>query len=189
MSRIHDPDLLDKLQRHNPKPQSVRAWRTSWAHRDPLLGSAAAGRWNPEGLFEVLYTSLNFDGSIAEAYYHSSKAPVLSSRPVKVHKLRVSTLRTLVLDSETLVALDVDMSRYRVPISDFTDPTRTQDIGAAAQFLEFDSLLVPSARWASMNLVLFLDRLDLGSALTVEASQDVNWPAWREKRARSARFE
>lgn len=188
--RIHDRDLLDKLERHDPKPQLVQAWRTGWAHRDPLLGSTAAGRWNPEGVFEVLYTSLDFDGSIAESYYHSSRAPVLSSRPVKVHRLRVSTPRTLVLDShEVLASLGVDMARYGTPISDLVELTQTQEIGAAAHFLEFDSLIVPSARWPCLNLVLFLDRLDPGSALAVESSEHVNWPAWREQRGRTARFE
>lgn len=138
----------------------------------------------------VLYTSLDFDGSVAESYYHSSRAPVLSSRPVKVHRLRVSTLRTLILNSERMLArLGLDMARYKTPISDSDALTRTQEIGAAAYFLEFDSLLVPSVRWPCMNLVLFLDRLDLGSALAVEASEDVNWPAWREQRANRARFE
>jgi RES domain-containing protein len=188
--RIHDRDLLDKLEQHHPRPQLVQAWRTTWAHRDPLSGSTAAGRWNPEGHFEVLYTSLDFDGSIAEAYYHSSRAPILSTRPVKVHRLRVSTQRSLVLDSDNpLARLGVDMTRYKNPISDQSGLTRTQEIGAAAHFLEYDSLLVPSARWSCLNLVIFLDRIDSGAAIALETSEDVNWPAWREQRAGSARFE
>jgi RES domain-containing protein len=188
--RIHDRDLLDELEQHDPVQQVTLVWRTTWAHRDPLLGSAAPGRWNPEGDFEVLYAAMDFDGSIAEAYYHAARAPVLSGRSVKVHRLRVSTQRTLVLDSDKLLArLGVDVARYKVPISDQIGLTRTQEIGAAAHFLEFDSLLVPSARWSCLNLVLFLDRIDFESAVAVESSEEVNWPAWREQRAGTARFD
>jgi RES domain-containing protein len=188
--RIHDRSLLDKLEQQDANAHSIFVWRATWANRDPLLGSTAVGRWNPAGLFEVLYTSLDADGSLAESYYHMSRAPILSSRPVKIHRLTVSTQRTLVLDSEkALTRLGVDMARYRIPISDQPALTRTQEIGAAAHFLEFDSLLVPSARWSCLNLVLFLDRIDFDSAITLESSEDVNWPAWREQRADAARFD
>ena len=64
------------------------------------------------------------------------------------------------------------------------DYARTHEIGAAAHFLEFDSLLAPSPRWPCLNLVLFLDRLD-PEALAVEKSREVNWPAWRERHKRA----
>ena len=59
-----------------------------------------------------------------------------------------------------------------------------EESDAAANFLEFDSLLVPSARWPSQNLVLFLDRLNPGEALAIEGASDINWPAWRERARR-----
>ena len=59
---------------------------------------------------------------------------------------------------------------------------RTQAI-AAAYFLEFDGLIVPSVRWPCLNLILFLDRLNLDLALRIEETHDINWPAWRERHA------
>lgn len=46
--------------------------------------------------------------------------------------------------------------------------TGTQAIAAAAHFLEFDGLIVPSARASDLNLVLFTERLNVEIALTVE---------------------
>jgi len=41
--------------------------------------------------------------------------------------------------------------------------------------------MVQSARWECMNLVLFLDRIDLNTQLTVLTATDINWIAWRER--------
>jgi hypothetical protein len=176
---LFDPDLLDALEALDPEPFSGTAWRTTWATRDPLVGSTAGGRWHPENSFEALYTSIELDGSLAEVYFHLSRAPVFSSAHVRLHRLRVETRRTLRLDLEMLGSLGVEAATY--PAMEYS---RTREIGAAVHFLEFDSLLVPSPRWPCLNLVLFLDRLDPNS-LAVEKVREVNWPAWREKHKRS----
>jgi hypothetical protein len=177
--RLYDRDLLDALEALHSESFSGTAWRTTWATRDPLIGSTAGGRWHPENSFEALYTSTEPDGSLAEVYFHLSRAPVFSSAHVRLHRLRVETRRTLRLDLEMLGGLGIEAAR-----SSAMDYARTREIGAAAHFLEFDSLLVPSPRWPCLNLVLFLDRLDLGS-LAVEEVREVNWPAWREMHKRS----
>lgn len=176
---LHDRDLLDALEALDPEPFSGTAWRTTWAMRDPLIGSTAGGRWHPENSFEALYTSTEPDGSLAEVYFHLSRAPVFSSAHVRLHRLRVETRRTLRLDLEMLGSLGIAAARYSA-----MDYARTRRIGAAAHFLEFDGLLVPSPRWPCLNLVLFLDRIDLGS-LAVEEVREVNWPAWREQHKRT----
>ena len=176
-SRVHDRDLLDALEAIDSESFSATAWRTTWATRAPLVGSAAGGRWLPEDSFEALYTRLEADGALAEVYFHLSRAPVFSSAHVRLYRLRVQTQRILRLaDFEALARLGVETVKY--PSMDYA---RNQEIGAAAHFLEFDSLLVPSPRWLCLNLVLFLDRLDPDESLAVEEIQDVNWPAWKEK--------
>jgi RES domain len=172
---LHDRDLLDALEVLGSEPFSGPAWRTTWATRDPLVGSTAGGRWHPENSFEALYTSTEPDGSLAEVYFHLSRGPVFSSAHVRLHRLRVEARRTLRLNMEKLGSLGVEAATY--PAMDYT---RTRQIGAAAHFLEFDGVLVPSPRWRCLNLVLFLDRLDPDSLAAEEASE-VNWPAWREQ--------
>jgi RES domain len=64
----------------------------------------------------------------------------------------------------------------------------TQAISAAAFFLDFDGLIVPSARSAELNLVIFTEKLDVGERLKVEASEPVDWSAWRSQhRKRTAK--
>ncbi len=175
--QVHDPDLLDALEAMAPRALDRFAWRVTWKIRDPLAGGTGGGRWHPPNDFEALYTSLEEDGAIAEIYHHLSKAPVFSSSHVKLHKLYVRTRRTLVFAD--VAALD------KVGISEQTfrrgDDARSREVGAAARFLDMDGLIVPSARWSCANLVLFPDRLPDRSALRVDETRDINWPAWREQ--------
>ncbi len=175
---LHDRDLLDALEGAATEAFSGEAWRTTWWGREPLRGSSADGRWSPAGAFEVLYTSLEREGSLAEIGYRLSLEPIWPSKARHVtHRLRVATKNTLRLVSfAELAPLGVVPALY--PTLDYA---RTQAIAAAARFLGFDGLLVPSARDPSTNLVLFLDQIDLGD-IDVLASEEVDWVAWRRAR-------
>jgi hypothetical protein len=76
----------------------------------------------------------------------------------------------------SLSTLGVDVGRY----ASF-DYSVTQAIAAAAFFLDFDGLIVPSARSTELNLVVFTEKLDAGERLKVEASEQVDWSAWRSE--------
>ena len=177
-SYVHDRDLLDALERVAAEPFAGEVWRTTWEGRDPVRGSSAHGRWSPPGAFEVLYTSRERQGSLAEVGYRLSLEPVWPSRARHTsHRLAVRTDRTLRLASfAELVPLGIEPAFY--PTLDYA---RTQAVAAAARFLEFDGLLVPSARHPSTNLVLFLDQL-AGGGLELLESQAVDWIAWRARR-------
>jgi hypothetical protein len=77
---------------------------------------------------------------------------------------------------ESLAPLGVDVSRY-----ESFDYTATQALAAAAHFLEFDGLLVPSARHNSTNLVLFMDRWPSGS-VEIKSTEPIDWTVWRGNR-------
>lgn len=78
---------------------------------------------------------------------------------------------------ESLRALDVDVAHY-----ESFNYTKTQALAAAAHFLEFDGLLVPSARSPCANLVIFLDRA--GPLLDLQGTESIDWDVWRTRRAR-----
>jgi RES domain-containing protein len=145
--------------------------------RDPLLGSSPGGRWSVPGGFEVLYTSLSEAGALAEIGYRLSLEPVWPSRlRHTVHRIAAVTERTLRLATlSALTPLGVDAERYR---SFDYGPTRA--VAAAAQFLGFDGMIVPSARAEALNLVVFLEGFQ--GALRVEESGAVDWDAWRGER-------
>jgi hypothetical protein len=179
----HDRALLDALEALAPVRFEGEVWRITRAGRAPLAGSAAPGRWTPVAadareVPDVLYTSRERHGALAEIGYRLSLEPVWPSRIAhQLHRIAAATQRTLEFaDVAALTPLGVDAARYQG-----FDYMATQAIAAAAHFMEFDGLLVPSARAACQNLVLFLDRVVEGNRLDVLASEAVDWPAWRAR--------
>ena len=94
---VHDRSILDALEAIDPERFAGEVWRVAPKGRDALRGSAANGRWSPSsGEFEVLYTSLERDGALAEIGYRLSLEPVWPSRiEHELHLIEVETERTL----------------------------------------------------------------------------------------------
>jgi hypothetical protein len=176
--RRHDRELLDALESHPPEAFSGEVWRITAKGRDAVRGSTAAGRWSPPGEFEVLYTSLTQAGALAEIGYRLSLEPVWPSLlQHEIHRITAQTSNSLrFADVSSLSSFGVDARRY----TGF-DYAVTQAIAAAAFFLDFDGLIVPSARSAALNLVVFTEKLDGSQALKVESSDAVDWSAWRSE--------
>ena len=175
----HDRRLLDALEAIDPERFAGEAWRVTRKGRDPLRGSAADGRWSPGGgEFEVLYTSLERDGALAEIGYRLSLEPVWPSRVEhELHLIAIETQRTLKFAQlEDLAPLGVEIGRYHT-----FEYQATQAIAAAAYFLEFDSLIVPSTRFSCANLVIFAERV---TGLVLRNSQPFDWESWRQQHAR-----
>jgi hypothetical protein len=175
----HDRSILDALEAIDREPFAGEVWRVTRKGRDPLRGSAANGRWSSSGgEFEVLYTSLEHDGALAEIGYRLALEPVWPSRiEHEVHLIAVEMERTLrFADLESLSPLGVEIARYRI-----FEYQATQAIAAAAYFLEFDSLIVPSARFPCANLVIFTER---ATPLVLRNSQAVDWESWRRRHVR-----
>ena len=177
--RVHDRAILDALEAIEPQPFSGEAWRITRRGREPTRGSSAHGRWSPNGEFEVLYTSLQRDGALAEIGHRLSLEPIWPSRiQHDIHRIQIRTERTLqIADLEALQALGVDTSKY----GSF-EYTSTQEITAAAYFLGFDSLLVPSARAPCQNLVVFVERVTATGHVEVLETSAVDWAAWRKNK-------
>lgn len=175
---LHDRAVLDALEAIDPERFRGEVWRVAVKGREALRGSTAPGRWSPSAGFEVLYTSLERDGALGEIGYRLSLEPIWPSRlEHEVHRIEVETERSLrFADVESLAPLGVEIARYRT-----FEYEATRAIAAAAYFLEFDSLIVPSARFDCANLVIFTERI---TALTLRASHPVDWDAWRRRRAR-----
>jgi len=174
--RPRDIELLDKIDALPRIAYEGAVWRVAREGRDPLQGYPTGARWDP-GAFDVIYTSLAREGSLAEIHFHLSRQPVFPSKLVSVlHRITLSTRRTLQLaDLSAVEALGVARGRYGE-----LEYERTQAIGDAAYFLGFDGLMVPSARWDCQNLVVFTDQL-AAEDMAVEESVVVDWAAWRKE--------
>jgi RES domain-containing protein len=176
--RARDLRLLDHIDAYPRRAYAGVLWRVVHNGRDPLQGGRSAGRWC-NGEFDVLYTSLEREGAIAEIHALLSLQPVFPSKiSFRAHSLRVSVQKALHLtDLSELARLGVEVDRYQE-----RDYAHTQDIADAAYFLGFDGLLVPSARWPCTNAILFTDRIE-PACLTLEASEPgaVDWKDWRRR--------
>jgi RES domain-containing protein len=175
--KARDIDLLDALDAFDRTPFEGVVWRAVREGRDPIQGHASGGRWDP-GSFDVVYTALAADGALAEIHFHLSRQPVFPSKlRFALHEIQVRTRKTLHLpDMKVLARLGVEEGRYQEVLY-----SRTQAIGDAADFLGFDSLMAPNARWPCLNLVLFTDRLG-PEDLTVHDSRRVDLSAWGRRR-------
>lgn len=178
--RVHDRAILDALDAIEAVAFAGTVWRIVRAGRDPTRGSGADGRWSPGGSVEVLYTSLAREGALAEIGFRLSLEPVWPSRIAHdIAAISATGERCLRLaDVASLAAFGIDVSRYET--FDYGAP---QALAAAAHFLEFDGLLVPSARHDSTNLVVFMDR-PIASSLEVVSRESVDWASWRGRRSR-----
>jgi RES domain-containing protein len=176
--RARDPELLDALDAHKGVTFRGDVWRIVREGRDVLQGYPAKARWDP-GTFDVLYASLEREGALEEIHFHLSRQPVFPSKIQSVlHRITVETRRTLRLaDIGAVVALGVSAETYGS-----LNYSRTQEIADAADFLGFDGMLVPSARYPCQNLVLFTDKFGPDDFVVV-AREQVDWDEWRRRRS------
>lgn len=174
--RALDDRLLDLVGAIDAQPFSGPMWRVVRTGRDVLDGSRGSGRWNTSEM-SVLYGAAKREGAIAEIYFHLSRGQSVFPSRMRhdVFELTIKMQKALILaDVGQLKRLGVDDSRYRELLY-----TRTQEIGAAAAFLGFDGLIVPSARWDCQNIILFLDAINLDEVQKVSV-QSVDWNAWKQ---------
>ncbi len=177
--RVHDRAILDALENLEPEAVEKTVWRVARKGRDPLRGAVANGRWNEISEIEVLYTSLKREGALAEVGYRLSLEPVWPSKiQHEIHTLKIKADRALHFrELNQLERLGVNTAKF-----ESFEYEATQAIAAAAHFLEFDGLIVPSARYSCPNLVLFIDRIQSPPQLI--RTEDVNWSAWRAQARR-----
>ncbi|MBS0343532.1 MAG: RES family NAD+ phosphorylase [Proteobacteria bacterium] len=174
---IHDPDLLDRLDAFPKETFDGEAFRGTRQTLDPLASSYSGGRWMQRDGTGVLYTSLEREGALAEISFHWGQLTPRPTKPIALHRLRVVAHRTLRL-------VRADLSALGVPASDYAgvNMPRTQEIGAAVEFLGCDGLIAPCARWACDNLILFPDRMGSDATLEIAGSEMVDWIDWARTR-------
>ena len=177
--RLHDRAILDALESLDSVRLEQTVWRVARKGRDPLRGAMATGRWNAAGELEVLYTSAEPDGALAEVGYRLSLEPIWPSKVEhQIHELSIKADNALRFENlAQLKKLGVDISKFET-----FEYSMTQSIASAAHFLQFDALIVPSARHTALNVVLFLDIIQTQPELI--NSEDVDWNTWRAKNRR-----
>lgn len=128
----------------------------SLRHR-PLTGSAAGGRWGPEGAFPVFYLARPADSVIIEAYRHLVEA-VEGMRPELVAPRRLLTCEvrvTMILDlrnPENQATVGLTGKDLFSPVGDYVP---CHGVAQAAHQLGLHGVIAPSATGVGETLALF----------------------------------
>lgn len=182
-------DLLE-AERPNATVYDTNVWRVVSEGRDPLTGYAAGGRWD-DGTFDVLYTATEADGASAEAAFHAMRGnPVAPSKPKKMlFELNIEVSDVLDLSStDFLRELGADLIQYgklQYAEKDVEYPS-LQQISEVAHFVGFRAILVPNARWACENLIVFTKRIKPEQISIVGEPKILNINEWYNDNATSS---
>lgn len=182
--RPHDPDLLDALTVLPEERFDGYAYRVTRLSADPTAFSTNGGRWAPPSTYlavPVLYTGLTREAAMAEVASYLALLSPEPARLVALHRLRLTARRVMRLSAPQLERMGVDTATY--PERTYAKigqapPSRSQEVGAALNFLGFDGLIAPSARWPGENLMIFGDNHGLDCELTADQREETDWRDW-----------
>jgi RES domain-containing protein len=180
-----DHTLIDAIEVIAPVSYTGNVWRIVKEGRDPLEGRASGGRWD-DGSFDVLYTSLAREGALAEMYFHLRRG-----QPIFPSKVRYELFEITLTFHRALRLLDLSaLEKLGVQVEHFGklsyegragEYPRTQDIAEIAHFLEYDGLLVPSARHDCQNAIVFCDQHGLADREVHKAHGLIDRTQWPDK--------
>ncbi len=165
---VYEPQLLDKLEGVGGAPLDTILWRHMFNGLDPARANARGARWNPPGV-AAIYTSTTRETASAEAEYAIASQPVRPSTSRQLYQVRVTVTNVIdISDRAVLADLGIGDDNLRA-----ADQEVCRTVGGAAHWLGFDGLLVPSARAAGTNLVLYADRLDVDAAFEIVEREEL----------------
>lgn len=174
---IHDPELIDHIQRLPTVTFDDPVFRATGMNADPTAFSSTGGRWAApeieEGGFSILYTSLEAKGAIAEVASYLALLTPVPRKPLKLHTLDVSVEKALKVAVTDFEALGINTDTY-----ERRNYEGTQRVGAAINFLELDGLIAPSARWECDNLMIFANRHSIDAKLAISDSEPIPFEEW-----------
>jgi RES domain-containing protein len=182
-----DRELLDTLDALACEPFEGTVWRVTQDIHDPTIFRSGGARWD-DGTFDVLYTSLEREGALAEMKFHVARGqPVIPSRKTyHLHELNVRIHGVLDLtDWAFLERFGVGRSMYgRLPyLRRESEYTACQKIGEAVNFLggeaesEPSGFIVPNARREGRNLVVLVAHVSGDDVRAVRDHGPVDWSA------------
>jgi hypothetical protein len=173
--------LLDAIEAESPRTFAGEVWRVVTDGFDVLRPGRSGGRWD-DGSFDVLYTSSERNGALAESWFHSARGqPVVPSRVKKrLFRIEASLIRVLDLSGDgKLASLGVAMGGYgRLSyVQRSSEYPTLQQIAEAAYFYEYQAIIAPNARWPTSNVVVFTEYVKPGD-LSADHGEIVDLNGW-----------
>lgn len=150
---VFDRKTVEALEHITPHHWEGIVFRHMFASFPPERENTRGARWNPAET-PAIYASLGRDVAIAEADFYIGLQPVRPMARRVLYKIEVALSSVLDL-SDPATLLKVGLKVESLASIDYS---KCQQIGGAAEWLDHDGLLVPSARAVGVNLVIFPNR-------------------------------
>jgi RES domain-containing protein len=167
---IHRLELLDALERAPARTFEGIAWRHMFGGKAPDTENTTGARWNPAGV-AAIYLSLTRDGAIAEGDHAVAVQPLRPRARRFVYSVDLTLATVLDLsDPRHLTTTGLTMEDIA---SD--DHTACRELGAAADWLEHDGLLVPSTRSTALTLVVYPAHRESDARFIYEDGNELIW--------------
>ncbi|MDP8243846.1 MAG: RES family NAD+ phosphorylase [Candidatus Hinthialibacter antarcticus] len=181
MDRLSDIELMDALSEYDPESFNGTVFRVTRKNSDPVAPSISGGRWALPSSTEnkgtpVLYTSMEPEGAKSEISFILAQQNPIPTKKLCFHTIQVSLNKVVRLQNEDLQKLGVDLIEFTA-----RDYAATQRIGYAIDFLGFDGLIAPSARWECENLMIYADNHSMDENLEVVETVEFDWLGWAQK--------
>jgi hypothetical protein len=125
LRRARDLGLLDSIDGFVREPFAQNLWRVAREGRDAISGAPSVSRWC-DGTFDVLYTSMERDGALAEVHALLSMQPVFPSKFVRSKRCgsqlmkHYATSGWTLTDTENATTLEPSQLRMRPIFWDLT---------------------------------------------------------------------
>lgn len=134
----------------------------------PEAENTRGARWNPPGV-AAIYTSLAREGALAEAEHQIAIQPVRPRARRTLYTIEITLTQVLDLtDTDLLQELGVGEAELAAD-----DMVVCRDLGGAAHWIGRDGLLIPSARSASTNLVIFPANRENGARFEIRDAEPI----------------
>ena len=166
---VHDPALLDALERLDTENWQGRVFRHMLGSASPELANVRGARWNPPGT-SALYTSLAEATAKAEGDHLIAMQPVPPRAPRTIYELEIAVANLLDLtDAARLAAIGIAEGDL-----DSIPWEPCQRVGGAVAWLGHDGMLIPSVRGSGgSNLVIFTTNQPANAAIIVRGSHGI----------------
>jgi len=147
---LYSSELLDALSALSSSTWEGTIFRHTFGSVPPEKENQLGARWNPAEV-PAIYSSLQPETAIAEVEFHISLQPFRPTTERRVHRIQVRVPDVIELtDWQILERLGVSRASFEA-----IEPPSCKEVGGAAAFLGHGGILVPSARFPGVNLVIY----------------------------------
>ena len=165
-------EIVRRLESIPVTEWSGTVYRHTFGDRPPAADNSRGARWSPPET-PAIYCSLSRDTAIAESEHLIQLYPVAPSKGRKINTIKLRLSRVADLSNwKILGELGVERADFEAD-----DYGATQLVGGAAEWLGYDGIIVPSARHAGMNLVIFPRKAEITDYFDVVNVEVIQAPA------------